>query len=162
MKREIQPAVYMLASARNGTLYIGVTSNLVQRIWQHREGVVEGFTTKYHVKTLVWYEQHDTMESAITREKSLKTWNRDWKLRLIETANPNWCDLWREILGEELIHAPQSADHDPLSGRHSTPPVRRAAIPDRHSRIGGNPEPGEAATSKALDSRLRGNDGEVR
>lgn len=162
MKREIQPAVYMMASARNGTLYIGVTSNLVQRIWQHREGVVEGFTTKYHVKTLVWYEQHDTMESAITREKSLKKWNRDWKLRLIETANPHWCDLWGEILGEELIHDAPSADHDPLSGRHSTPPVRRTVLPDRHSRAGGNPEPGEAATSKALDSRLRGNDGEVR
>lgn len=154
MKRETQPAVYMMASARNGTLYIGVTSNLVQRIWQHREGVVEGFTTKYHVKTLVWYEQHDTMESAITREKSLKKWNRDWKLRLIETANPDWRDLWGEILGEERIHEPLSVDHDPLSDRHSTPPVR-------HSRVGGNPEPGEAATPKALDSRLRGNDGEV-
>ena len=70
-----QPAVYLLSSKPNGALYIGVTSNLVQRIWQHREGVVEGFTCQYGVKTLVWYEQHDTMESAIGREKVLKKWN---------------------------------------------------------------------------------------
>ena len=87
------PAVYMLASERNGTLYIGVTSDLIQRIWQHREGVVEGFTQQYAVKTLVWYEQHETMDSAITREKTLKKWNRDWKLRLIEERNPDWNDL---------------------------------------------------------------------
>ncbi|EIL99370.1 GIY-YIG nuclease family protein [Rhodanobacter thiooxydans] len=98
MKRELQPAVYILASQRNGTLYIGVTSNLVQRVWQHREGVVEGFTEKHNVKMLVWYEQHATMESAITREKSLKKWNRVWKLRLIEAANPEWRDLWAEIV----------------------------------------------------------------
>ncbi len=82
------PAVYLLASARNGTLYAGVTSNLVQRIWQHREGVVEGFTHRYGVKTLVWYEQHETMQSAIAREKAIKKWNRAWKLALIEKANP--------------------------------------------------------------------------
>ena len=94
------PAVYILASQRNGTLYIGVTSNLIQRIWQHREGVVEGFTQQHGVKTLVWYEQHETMESAIAREKALKKWNRDWKLRLIEKRNPQWLDLWPEITGE--------------------------------------------------------------
>ncbi|AEJ03185.1 GIY-YIG nuclease family protein [Nitrosomonas sp. Is79A3] len=94
------PAVYLLASQRNGTLYIGVTSNLIQRIWQHREGLAEGFTKKYGVKTLVWYEQHATMESAIAREKALKKWNRAWKLRLIEETNPQWRDLWPEINGE--------------------------------------------------------------
>jgi putative endonuclease len=94
------PAVYILASQRNGTLYIGVTSNLTQRIWQHREGVVEGFTQQHAVKTLVWYEQHETMESAIKREKVLKKWNRDWKLRLIEARNPEWNDLWFEITGQ--------------------------------------------------------------
>ncbi len=94
------PAVYLLASQRNGTLYIGVTSNLIQRIWQHREGLAEGFTKKYRVKTLVWYEQHATMESAIAREKALKKWNRAWKLRLIEETNPQWRDLWPEINGE--------------------------------------------------------------
>jgi putative endonuclease len=94
------PAVYLLASQRNGTLYIGVTSNLIQRIWQHREGLAEGFTKKYGVKTLVWYEQHATMESAIAREKALKKWNRAWKLRLIEQTNPQWRDLWPEINGE--------------------------------------------------------------
>jgi putative endonuclease len=94
------PAVYLLASQRNGTLYIGVTSNLIQRIWQHREGLAEGFTKKYGVKTLVWYELHTTMESAIAREKALKKWNRDWKLKLIEQTNPQWLDLWPEINGE--------------------------------------------------------------
>lgn len=94
------PAVYLLASQRNGTLYIGVTSNLIQRIWQHREGFAEGFTKKYGVKTLVWYEQHATMESAIAREKALKKWNRAWKLKLIEQTNPQWRDLWPEINGE--------------------------------------------------------------
>jgi putative endonuclease len=90
-------AVYILASKRNGTLYIGVTSNLPKRIWEHREGVVEGFTQEYGVKTLVWYEVHDNAESAITREKRLKKWNRIWKLRLIEETNPEWRDLFHDI-----------------------------------------------------------------
>src|SRR5207253_115724 len=94
-----QPAVYILASKQNGTLYIGVTSNLVQRIGQHREHLVEGFTQEHDVQRLVWYEPHATMESAITREKRLKKWNRVWKLRLIEELNPDWRDLWEEILG---------------------------------------------------------------
>ena len=97
------PAVYILASQRNGTLYIGVTSSLIQRVWQHREGVVEGFTQQYGVKMLVWYEQHATMESAITREKTLKKWNRDWKLRLINKHNPQWLDLWPEITGDAPV-----------------------------------------------------------
>jgi putative endonuclease len=94
-----QPAVYILASERNGTLYIGVTSDLVKRVWQHREHVVGGFTTEYAVDRLVWFEQHATMDSAITREKRLKKWERKWKLRLIEEANPDWIDLWPQILG---------------------------------------------------------------
>ena len=94
-----QPAVYILASARNGTLYIGVTSNLVQRAWQHRDSLGEGFTRRYGVKQLVYYELHGDLEHAITREKRLKKWNRLWKLRLIEEGNPQWRDLWDEILG---------------------------------------------------------------
>ena len=91
--------IYMLASERNGTLYVGVTSDLVKRAWQHREGAVAGFTKKHHVKRLVWYEQHPNAESAITREKQLKKWNRIWKIRLIEEANPYWNHLYGEITG---------------------------------------------------------------
>ncbi len=94
---EKQPAVYILASQRNGTLYIGVTSNLCQRVWQHRNDLVPGFTRQYGVHRLVFFELHATMESAIAREKQLKKWNRAWKLRLIEGANPQWRDLWPEI-----------------------------------------------------------------
>ncbi|MFN3458231.1 MAG: GIY-YIG nuclease family protein [Novosphingobium sp.] len=83
----------MLASKRNGTLYIGVTSNLLARIHQHRDGTFEGFTKDHGVKRLVWFEQHATMEHAITREKRLKKWQRAWKIRLIEEANPRWRDL---------------------------------------------------------------------
>lgn len=98
--RERAPAVYLLCSQRNGTLYLGVTSNLVQRVWQHREGLADGFTSKYGVHRLVWFEQHDEMESAILREKQIKKWNRAWKLDLIEKINPDWRDLWPEISGE--------------------------------------------------------------
>ena len=94
-----QPAVYILASERNGTLYTGVTSNLVGRTWQHREHVVDGFTKKYEVTMLVWFEMHDDMESAILREKQIKAWKREWKIRLIEESNPYWNDLWAQILG---------------------------------------------------------------
>ncbi len=93
-----QPAVYILASRRNGTLYIGVTSNLRQRIWEHKNDVAEGFTKKYGVHTLVFYELHASMVDAITREKQLKKWNRAWKLRLIEERNPDWRDLYDDIL----------------------------------------------------------------
>ena len=92
------PCVYILASKRNGTLYIGVTSDLVQRVWQHRNDFVEGFTKRYGVHTLVWYEVHPKMESAITREKQLKWWHRKWKLRLIEESNPGWEDLYEQIV----------------------------------------------------------------
>ena len=92
-----QPCVYMLASGRNGTLYIGVTSNLVKRVWEHKSHVVEGFTKKYQVDRLVWYEVHETMESAIQREKAIKEWQRKWKLRLIEEFNPDWKDLYDTV-----------------------------------------------------------------
>ena len=85
--------VYMLASRRNGTLYIGMTDDLLKRTWQHRHGVVAGFTRDYGVKTLVWFEQHESRESALIRERRMKRWNRAWKLKLIESGNPNWLDL---------------------------------------------------------------------
>ena len=93
-----QPAVYILASKRNGTLYIGVTSDLPKRVWEHKNDVVEGFTKRYSVHRLVYYELHEDMESAIRREKHMKIWNRAWKLELIEKQNPDWRDLWEGIL----------------------------------------------------------------
>ena len=92
-----QPCVYIMASKRNGTLYIGATSNLVQRVWQHKNDVERGFTSRYRVHTLVWYEGHSTMLSAITREKQLKEWQRAWKLELIEGSNPSWRDLYEDV-----------------------------------------------------------------
>lgn len=92
------PCVYILASRRHGTLYVGVTSNLVQRVWQHKSGVIEGFTKRYNVHHLVWFELHETMESAITREKAIKEWKRKWKLELIEKTNSSWRDLYEDIL----------------------------------------------------------------
>ena len=94
-----QPTVYIMASKRNGTLYTGVTSDLIQRIWQHREHVVDGFTKEHGVTFLVWYEQHGTMDSAILREKQVKAWKRDWKIAMIEKGNPYWRDLWPDIVG---------------------------------------------------------------
>jgi putative endonuclease len=89
--------VYILASSRNGTLYVGMTDDLVKRIWMHREEVLPGFTKDYGVKSLVWYEQHESRESAFTRERQIKKWNRSWKLELIEKMNPAWRDLYDEI-----------------------------------------------------------------
>jgi len=86
--------VYMLASQLRGTLYIGVTSDLMKRVWEHKEKVVPGFTTRYGVSRLVWYEAHDSAEGAITREKQMKEWKRDWKVNLIERENPHWEDLY--------------------------------------------------------------------
>ena len=93
-----QPAVYILASKRNGTLYTGVTSDLRKRLFEHRNDMAEGFTKKYGVHNLVYFELHENMFAAITREKQIKKWNRAWKLRLIEQQNPNWEDLWQRIL----------------------------------------------------------------
>jgi putative endonuclease len=89
--------VYMMASARHGTLYIGVTSNLPGRVWQHKNDAVEGFTKEHQVHTLVWFEPHEGAESAITREKQIKKWNRMWKVREIELMNPEWRDLYDDI-----------------------------------------------------------------
>jgi predicted GIY-YIG superfamily endonuclease len=93
-----QPAIYIMASARNGTIYLGVTSNLVQRVHQHRTGALPGFTARYGCKALVYFEQHPDMLSAITREKQLKAGNRKRKLALIEAGNPTWRDLYEDIL----------------------------------------------------------------
>jgi putative endonuclease len=94
--------VYILASQRNGTLYVGVTNDLIRRVQEHREGLVEGFTRRYRVKLLVFYEGHQDIREAITREKRIKRWRRDWKLQLIERSNPRWRDLWLDLtkLGE--------------------------------------------------------------
>jgi putative endonuclease len=92
-----QPAVYILASKRNGTLYIGVTSNLQKRAWEHKNDLVKGFTKKYGVHRLVYFELYEDMISAIRREKQMKKWNRAWKLQLIERQNPRWNDLWQDI-----------------------------------------------------------------
>ena len=91
------PYVYILASQRNGTLYTGVTSNLPQRIWQHKQGFVKGFTGRYSVRALVWYEQYETMMSTIAREKAIKAWKRAWKVEMVEASNPEWHDLYNEI-----------------------------------------------------------------
>jgi putative endonuclease len=110
---EKQPCVYLLASSRNGTLYAGVTSNLIGRTWQHREHAAEGFSKRYEVTCLVWYELHPTMESAIQREKRIKKWNRAWKVRLIDESNPSWRDLWPDITGQV-----------PKANVHGFPPSR--------------------------------------
>ena len=108
-----QPCVYLMDSGRNGTLYIGVTSDLLKRVHQHREHAVEGFTARHEVDTLVWYELHESMESAIPREKQMKKWNRAWKVRLIDVMNPSWRDL-----------RPDVTDRIPRSKVHGFPPAR--------------------------------------
>ncbi len=91
------PCVYIMASGRNGTLYVGVTSDLRKRVWQHKSDLVPGFTGRYQVHSLVWLECHEEMASAIAREKAIKAWRRSWKCRLIETANPVWADLYETL-----------------------------------------------------------------
>ena len=124
----------MLASQRQGTLYIGVTSDLIKRVWQHREGVADGFTKQYGVKLLVWYEQHETMELAISKEKAMKKWLRQWKLNAIEKFNPDWLDLWPAITGETA--------HPVIAAPNSVIPAQAGIHPSLDK----------------LDSRLRGND----
>jgi len=92
------PCVYILASKRNGTLYTGVTSDLVKRVYEHKNGLADGFTKKYRVHHLVYFELHEDMNAAISREKQIKKWNRAWKLELIETNNPEWKDLYEDII----------------------------------------------------------------
>jgi putative endonuclease len=89
--------VYIVASKRNGTLYAGMTDDLAKRIWHHRIGAMSGFTRKYGVKILVWYESHESRESAFVRERQIKKWNRAWKLEIIERMNPQWRDLWDDL-----------------------------------------------------------------
>ncbi len=92
------PCVYILASHYKGTLYTGVTSDLIKRIWKHKNDYVDGFSNKYKVHLLVWYEQHENMASAIAREKAIKAWKRKWKLELIEKTNPAWSDLYKDLV----------------------------------------------------------------
>ncbi len=93
-----QPTVYILANNKNGTLYIGVTSNLAKRVYEHKNHLVDGFTKQYDIDMLVWYEIHEEMIEAIQKEKQLKKWKREWKIRLIEEKNPNWIDLYETII----------------------------------------------------------------
>ncbi len=125
-----QPAAYIMASRRNGTLYTGVTSDLIKRVWEHRGDFIDGFTKRYGVHTLVWFELHSEMYQAIVREKQIKKWNRAWKIKLIEQTNPQWRDLWPSLTGNE--------------GLDSQPPSAFETL----------------ANGVALDSRLRGNDSE--
>ena len=97
MQRTKHPCVYILASGINGTLYTGVTSDLIGRVWQHKNNLADGFTKKYQIHTLVWYETHETMESAINREKRIKEWKREWKIDLIVKLNPIWGDLYNDL-----------------------------------------------------------------
>ena len=115
-----EPCVYMLASGKHGTIYTGVTSNLLARLVQHREGLIKGFTSRYGVKHLVWFDMADTMEAAILREKQIKKWNRDWKANLIETENPHWADL-AVGLGLPPVAAPTPRRDDTHYG---SPPSR--------------------------------------
>ncbi len=94
----IEPAVYIVANRRNGTLYVGVTGNLRERTWQHRNGLVPGFTAKYRLHQLVWFEFHATFDTAIPREKAIKEWRRAWKIELIEQTNPYWRDLFADLV----------------------------------------------------------------
>ncbi len=93
MQRDFDPTIYILASHRNGTLYIGVTSNLIKRLYEHRSDLIDGFTKDYGVHRLVWFESGASMEAAIRREKQIKKWNRQWKINLIERDNPDWRDI---------------------------------------------------------------------
>ena len=97
MARRSFIAVYMMTNRKHGTLYIGVTGHLIARVGQHREGVIEGFTQRYGLKRLVWFEQHQTITGAIQSEKSLKKYKRDWKIHLIERRNPEWADLFVQL-----------------------------------------------------------------
>jgi len=123
------PCVYMLASKRDGVLYVGVTSNISDRVSLHKQDLIEGFTKRHGVHRLVYYEMHHTMPDAIRREKQLKKWNRAWKVRLIEQLNPEWSDLWTET-GEVLMFGPggrefpsEQADETAIAWRGS-PPTR--------------------------------------
>jgi putative endonuclease len=130
-------AVYIMASKRNGTLYLGVTTNLPQRALQHREGKIEGFSQRYGCKLLVWFEQHQEFTAAIAREKDIKKWRCAWKLALIEKTNPQWRDLYADFSNPRLA----------LSPRASCPPL---VIPGHRAAM--NPEPrGDVRYSQEAD-----------
>ena len=122
--------VYIMASQRNGTLYIGVTSDLQGRASQHRQGLTPGFTSRYGCKLLVWYERHDGIEGAIQREKSLKRYRRRWKLALIEGFNPNWNDLFETCYERDNPYRPSRRRHSGSSGRSPRMTTDKAG-PDR-------------------------------
>ncbi|PJK01259.1 excinuclease ABC subunit C [Lysobacteraceae bacterium NML91-0213] len=125
------PAVYILGSGRNGTLYIGVTSDLISRTWQHREHLVDGFIRRYGVTQLLWYCAADTMEAAILREKQLKKWNRNWKIQLIEKQNPYWNDIWPTI-SDTVAKTPDSrlrGNDEPWQERGNDTRKRRPSSP---------------------------------
>jgi putative endonuclease len=139
--------IYMLASERNGTLYVGMTDDLVKRVWQHRTDALPGFTRKYNVKTLVWHETHESRESAFARERQIKKWNRSWKIKLIEESNPDWRDLWDEIAS-------------PIPAASPSPARPRGTSTAAHPRGSGDPIFAKQPTlpSPPLDSRFRGNE----
>tara|TARA_R110000737_G_scaffold58457_1_gene84602 strand:+ start:483 stop:872 length:390 start_codon:yes stop_codon:yes gene_type:complete len=112
--------VYIVCSRRNGTLYTGHTDDIVRRTWQHREHVLPGFASKHHCTRLVWYELHDTRETAFTRERQIKEWKRAWKLALIESANPHWNDLYEELIN--WVPVPAFSSAHPGESREPGPP----------------------------------------
>ena len=131
MREDFQPTVYLLASHRNGTLYTGVTSNLMHRLYQHRNGLMKGFTSEYGVLRLVWFEQHGTMETAIIREKRIKKWNRQWRINLFAETNPGWRDLaldwgFDPVPSTRLVarHPRAGGDPSPEAARDGSPPAR--------------------------------------
>jgi putative endonuclease len=117
--------VYLLASDRYGTLYVGVTSDLVKRVWEHKEGVVSGFTRTYNVKRLVWYEVHEDINAAMLREKQIKKWNRRWKIELIQSRNPLWEDLYDTIIGRTNGSRLSRERRPLLSSSRKRGPMRR-------------------------------------
>ena len=137
MKRPLI-AVYMVVSRPRGTIYTGVTSNLYQRAWQHREGIYDGFTRQYGCKRLVWWEEHETMASAIAREKLIKHWYRRWKESLIERSNPHWIDLYPELIGD---HPPDLRIFNRIAAaaaeQPQVPPM--LSISDLHVTVGDKP-----------------------
>lgn len=122
----MRPCVYILASKPYGTLYVGVTSDLARRIAQHDQGLIEGFTKKYGIKALLYYEMHDAMDAAILREKRLKRWRREWKYRLIEQMNPEWRNLFDPATGEIAFGSVDVPDleFDPVGDSGGSPPTR--------------------------------------
>jgi putative endonuclease len=126
MRPNKQPCVYILASRRNGTLYTGVTSDLVKRVWEHRSDLVEGFTKRYGVHCLVYFELHSEMAGAILREKQIKKWHRAWKIRLIERTNARWSDLWESIVPEALLDSRLRGNDEAEVGESS------GAVRDEH------------------------------